>query len=264
MVGQQAAQSLGEKLLLRLSKSPGSPDFRPGHVNYTLDTALSLLCRVFPDFMKSIAGKEILDFGCGSGYQAVSLALKGAKRVVGLDSNAECLSEARKLAAQVGLADRVRFIDHLDDSFLNRFEVIISKDSMEHYPDPSLALHQMQRVLKKDGILFITFGPPWLAPYGGHMHFFTKLPWVHLLFTEATVLKVRARFRSDGARRYQDVEGGLNKMTVAKFERLVSQSRLKVLYRNHECVKGITLPAKLPGIREFFINQVSYVLAKVM
>ena len=60
-----------------------------------------------------------------------------------------------------------------------------------HFGDPAGVLDLMRGLVNVQGRLMITFGPPWLAPYGAHMHFFTKLPWVHLLFSEQTVLRVR-------------------------------------------------------------------------
>ena len=50
---------------------------------------------------------------------------------------------------------------------------------------------------------------------------FTSLPWVHLLFPEKTVLKVRRElFRPDEpAERYEDIVGNLNRITVKQFRR---------------------------------------------
>ncbi|CAN5864331.1 hypothetical protein BH24ACI4_BH24ACI4_08100 [soil metagenome] len=56
---------------------------------------------------------------------------------------------------------------------------------------------------------------------------FTKLPWVNVLFSERTVMQVRARFRDDGATRYEEVVMGLNRMTIARFERLIRASGMK-------------------------------------
>lgn len=247
-------------MLLCLSRAPGSTDYEPEHVHYTMENALSLLRRVFPDFMTLIHGKEILDYGCGAGFQVVSLATQGAKFVVGLDVNAESLERARELAGHYGVSGKTGFAQQLGRDLLGRFDVVIAKDSMEHFRDPEHAVQQMKTALKQAGMILLTFGPPWLAPYGSHMHFFTKLPWVNLLFSEKTILNVRACFRQDGATRYEDVEGGLNRMTVARFERIVANSGLRIRFRKDEYVKGIRFPGKVPGLRELFTNQVSCIL----
>jgi hypothetical protein len=96
------------------------------------------------------------------------------------------------------------------------------------------------------------------------MDFFCKVPWINVLFPEEVVLKVRSRFRNDGAKRYEDVESGLNRMTVAKFEDIVSSSNLKISYRHYECIRGINSLGKVPLLREFFINQVTTILSKTM
>ena len=190
------------RLLLFLSRKPGSDDYPSGKEEWDLDGALSLLCRVFPNFMARFVGKEILDLGCGLGYQAVALARNGARYVLGIDTNEKRLAEARDLARKFGLERQVEFADRLEDRCKRRFDMVISQNSMEHYPDPLKTLEEMRWALNQDGSLLITFGPPWYAPYGSHMHFFTKVPWVNIFFDEKTVMKVRAYFRSDGATRY--------------------------------------------------------------
>jgi hypothetical protein len=49
-------------------------------------------------------------------------------------------------------------------------------------------------------------------------------PWAHLLFTESALVRWRAEFNNDGATRFSEITGGLNKMTIANFRRLVWQS----------------------------------------
>ena len=45
---------------------------------------------------------------------------------------------------------------------------------------------------------------------------------------ETALIRWRANIRSDGATRFSEVEGGLNQMTIARFERLVSASQLRI------------------------------------
>jgi hypothetical protein len=131
---------------------------------------------------------------------------------------------------------------------------------MEHYSEPRVILEEMKSALKPGGTILITFGPPWFAPYGSHMHFFTTMPWLNLLFSERTVMNVRAHFRGDAATRYEDVEFGLNKMSVAKFERIAAETGLKISQRKYECIKGLDFLGKIPRARELFINNISCAL----
>ncbi len=47
-------------------------------------------------FFTDIAGKVVIDFGCGEGADAVEMALKGAKRVIGIDIQEDLLQTARR------------------------------------------------------------------------------------------------------------------------------------------------------------------------
>jgi SAM-dependent methyltransferase len=217
---------------------------------------------VYPGFLEHIQGKEILDHGSGLGFQSAALAMRGAKHVVGLDVRADHMQIAQDLILRLGLEDRVEFRECLGPELEGRFDLVISQNSMEHYPDPAGCLAEMVRALKPSGKILLTFGPPWHAPHGSHMHFFTRVPWVNLLFREKTVINVRRHFRDDGARRYEEVEGGLNRMTLRKFDRLLAGAGLRVLYRRNEGVKGLHFLTKIPVLRELFTNNIACELAR--
>lgn len=253
---------LDEAILGRLSRDPGLPDCIPEAVPATPADALRRLHSAIPDFPGRIRGRRVLDFGCGRGFQAAALAVAGAAEVVGLDTNEKLLAAGREWAVAQGVAERVRFAASLGPADDGTFDVVVSQNSMEHFPDPAAVLQAMRRALRPGGELLVTFSPPWFAPYGAHMHYFTPLPWVHLLFRERTVMAVRSRYRQDGATRYEDVEGGLNRMSVAKFERLVRLSGFEVAWRRYVALKRLPLVTGLPGLRELFINEVDCVLRR--
>jgi SAM-dependent methyltransferase len=257
MKKKETRSKFPERLLLYLSRDPRSCDCEAARETCRLNTALLRLCTAFPNFMTSFVGKDVLDFGCGLGYQVVALAKNNARYVVGIEINERRRNEARNLALQAGVIDQVEFAARLEDRFRSRFDLVISQNSMEHYLDPLATLSEMKTALKPQGRLLITFGPPWYAPEGSHMHFFTTLPWVNILFDEKTVMSVRAHFRNDGATQYEDVEAGLNKMTVAKFEHIVTASGMKMRAKKYQCVKGMDLLGKIPVVRELFINNIS-------
>lgn len=254
--------SLSEQLLLALSHPPERvPTPHAGEDDaWTPENALSLLRRTIPANHLVFAGQRVLDFGCGTGQQTLALAREGATHVCGVDINAALLETARTLAAQAPEGDRVSFVLGAESLPDGSFDMILSQNSMEHFPDPVGVLRTMRRLLRPGGRVLITFGPPWFAPYGSHMHFFTRVPWVQLLFPERTVMRVRSRFRDDGATRYEDVVGGLNRMSVGKFERLVASCGLRPLYRRYECVKGLDALGHVPVVRELFVNHITCVL----
>lgn len=252
---------LAETVLSLLSVAPCRSGLAPVLEQDVAGKELSVLRREFPDLSALVHGKKIVDFGCGVGNQATALVADEQCTVLGLDTNETALQLAQGKAAVRQFGDRLQFASSIGPDFLGQFDVVISQNAMEHYPDPQQALLAMASLLRHPGgMLLLTFGPPWWAPYGSHMHFFTRVPWVNLLFSEKTVMKVRSRFRTDGATRYQDVESGLNKMSIAKFERLVQESGLVVERCRYRCVKGLQWLQYLPGVRELFINHVSCLL----
>ena len=80
----------------------------------------------------------------------------------------------------------------------------------------------MNALLRPGGEVFASFGPTWYHPLGGHL--FSVFPWAHLVFTEKSLIRWRSDFKSDGARRFEEVAGGLNKMTIGRWERLIEES----------------------------------------
>lgn len=172
-------------------------------------------------FFPAIAGKIVIDFGCGEGEDAIQMARKGAKRVIGIDIREEILGTARRKAAAAGLASVCLFASSATEAA----DMVVSVDAFEHFANPAEILRMMSELLRPGGEVRVSFGPTWYHPLGGHL--FSFFPWSHLLFSEAALIQWRAQFRADGARRFSEVEGGLNQMTIGRFEGLVANSPLK-------------------------------------
>lgn len=173
------------------------------------------------DVFEKTSGKTVIDFGCGDGSDAVELAQRGARHVIGIDIREEVLSAARQKAAESGVADKCVFAPSTNSVA----DVVISLDSFEHFANPHGILRIMSSLLKPDGEVLASFGPTWYHPLGGHL--FSVFPWAHLIFTEKALIRWRSRFKSDGATRFGEVAGGLNQMTIRKFERLIENSPLE-------------------------------------
>jgi SAM-dependent methyltransferase len=170
------------------------------------------------DLWPEVTGRVVLDFGCGEGIEAIEIARRGARRVIGLDIREKVLQRARVAAERAEVADRCTFVSQTTE----RADVLLSLDGFEHYADPEEALRVMRGLVEPHGRVFISFGPPWLHPMGGHI--FSVIPWAHLIFTEKVLLRWRAHFKSDGAARFCEVEGGLNQMTIRRFRELLRAS----------------------------------------
>jgi SAM-dependent methyltransferase len=251
---------VGERVLAALSRPPGAGDYDAARDPWTEDNALDGLRRAFPDLGEIVRGRRVLDFGCGGGWQAAALAREGAAFVLGVDTNERTLESARALRARLGLDPaRLDFATCVAPD-AGTFDVVVSQNAMEHFGDPAGVLRAMRAAMAPGGRLLVTFGPPWLAPSGSHMHFFTRVPWVNLLFSERTVMAVRARYRGDGARCYEEVESGLNRMTLKRFERTVAAAGLRFERRGYRGVKNLHFLGRIPIARELFVNVVDAVL----
>jgi SAM-dependent methyltransferase len=171
-----------------------------------------------PDIWSRVAGKTVIDFGCGRGEHIVEIAQRGATRAIGYDIREHVLEAGRRLARDAGVADRCVFTTEPAE----KADVVISMDAFEHFSDPAGVLRQMGALLKPGGTILTGFGPVWLHPYGGHS--FSIFPWAHLVFSERAFMRWWSEFKSDGATRFTEIDGGLNGMTVGWFQRLVRES----------------------------------------
>ncbi len=179
--------------------------------------------------------KTILDFGCGNGLESIELARRGAARVIGTDIRERALENARQNAQRAGVQHVCDFSTEVHE----QVDLIICIDCFEHFADPGAILMKMMRLLKPGGAVFVSFGPTWYHPLGGHL--FSVFPWAHLVFSEESLIKWRNDIRSDGATRFSEVEGGLNQMTINRFERLAARSGFRIEFLNLVPIRSLRI-----------------------
>ncbi len=106
---------------------------------------------------QGLQGKRILDIGCGGGILAEALALKGA-RVTGIDMADLSLKVARMhlhesaLEIDYQLSTVEAFAEHSGA----QFDIVTCLEMLEHVPDPASVIAAASRLLKADGILFLS------------------------------------------------------------------------------------------------------------
>lgn len=191
----------------------------PGNLVTTAYEGRSKMEQLFgPDIWKELTNKTVIDFGCATGAESVEIAQHTNATITGLDIREDALAKARKRAEDAGVADRIKFATTTGE----KADVIISLDAFEHFADPLAMLRLMRGLVKDDGCVIACFGPTWYHPLGGHG--FSVFPFAHLLFTENAMMRwYRETFASD-ARKYSEVRGGLNQLTIKGFEKLIQKS----------------------------------------
>jgi len=205
---------LGYSILKRMSCT-GETGYMDGSV-YANKSKLEILLGV--DFWRDIENKVVIDFDCGEGHEALEMAQHGARKVIGLDIQEQFLQAARQNAARTGLNDQCEFTTTPRE----KADVIVSLDAFEHFDDPPAILKTMRGLLRDDGCVIASFGPTWYHPLGGHA--VSVFPFAHLIFTEHALMRWRNDHKKDGFTRFSDGAGGLNKMTLARFEHIVEKS----------------------------------------
>ncbi|MFL6245938.1 MAG: class I SAM-dependent methyltransferase [Thermoanaerobaculia bacterium] len=104
-----------------------------------------------------VAGKRVLDIGCGTGYGAHVLLAGDARTVTAVDAHQGNVRYAQKRAT-VGLHYQVGNAEELPAD-LGTFDVIVSSNVFEHLGDVESALAQVLLHLAGDG-LFLLAVPP--------------------------------------------------------------------------------------------------------
>ncbi|QHE77090.1 bifunctional 2-polyprenyl-6-hydroxyphenol methylase/3-demethylubiquinol 3-O-methyltransferase UbiG [Hydrogenophaga sp. PBL-H3] len=110
------------------------------------------------DGMASLAGKRVLDIGCGGGILSDAMARKGA-RVTGIDLSVKALRVAQLHALEAGTAN----VDYLEISAEamalqepGSFDVVTCMEMLEHVPDPSSVVRACSALVKPGGWVFFS------------------------------------------------------------------------------------------------------------
>lgn len=101
-----------------------------------------------------VKGKEVLDIACGEGYGA-SLLAACAKQVTAVDIDLPSIENARKRYR----SENLRFLPgSVENIPLNdrAVDVVISLETIEHVAGHEQMLREIKRVLRPDGLLFIS------------------------------------------------------------------------------------------------------------
>jgi 2-polyprenyl-6-hydroxyphenyl methylase/3-demethylubiquinone-9 3-methyltransferase len=109
------------------------------------------------DRLASLAGKRVLDVGCGGGILAEAMATIGAE-VTGIDLSAKPLRVAQLHALETGVsvAYREMSAEALAAASPAAFEVITCMEMLEHVPDPQSSVRACSELARPGGWVFFS------------------------------------------------------------------------------------------------------------
>lgn len=106
-----------------------------------------------------LAGKKVLDVGCGGGILSESMARRGAD-VTGIDLGTENLKAAALHAEQSALHERLRYqhipVEELAKTHAGQFDVVTCMEMLEHVPDPSSIVQACFELLAPGGVCVLS------------------------------------------------------------------------------------------------------------
>ncbi len=105
----------------------------------------------------ALAGKQVVDVGCGGGILSDAMALQGAT-VTGIDMGRAPLEVARLHQLESGAQVHYRQItvEALAEERPAQFDLVTCMEMLEHVPDPASVVAACRRLVKPDGHLFFS------------------------------------------------------------------------------------------------------------
>jgi 2-polyprenyl-6-hydroxyphenyl methylase / 3-demethylubiquinone-9 3-methyltransferase len=125
-------------------------EFRPLHL-------LNPVRAQFIAARAALAGRRVLDVGCGGGLLAEALARAGAE-VTGIDLAPGMIEAARLHAAESGFVIdyRIAAPETLARTEAGAFDVVTCMEMLEHVPAPAATMVTLARLVRPEGALFVS------------------------------------------------------------------------------------------------------------
>ncbi len=212
-----------------------------------VDNSLSYVLPFIEKTKPINAGTTVFEVGTAEGGVLLPFIQRGCK-CVGVDLAPTRIELAKGFLKDEVAAGKVEFIcqniydtDFLD-RFRNQFDIIILKDVIEHVPEQQKFVTYLKNFLKPGGQIFFGF-PPWYMPFGGHQQvcrakWVSVLPWYHILprFMYKGILKMAGEHEVVITELMEIKD---TQITIEQFERIIKDSGLKVLYKEHYLINPI-------------------------
>lgn len=219
--------------------------------HYQIMLARGFLMPFMEEHGVALAGKRLLDIGCGDGGCTTAFAER-AERCLGIDIGDFPWVPGLNVAFRKG--------DILDPSVARsiegRFDIVVLRDVIEHIGDKPRLMEHMRGAVRGSGHALVTF-PPFYSPFGAHQQVELRgsplryAPFVHWHPSLRHIASTR--------------------MTVVGFEKLVRRFGMRVLARRLYIIRpSFELRYGLPtiafpfpwaaGVREVLCSGATYLL----
>lgn len=109
------------------------------------------------DEIAHLAGKKVLDVGCGGGILSEAMAQRGAQ-VSGIDMGEAPLNVAKLHALESGLEINYRQmpVEELAEQEPASYDVVTCLEMLEHVPDPASVIRSCMQLVKPGGKVFFS------------------------------------------------------------------------------------------------------------
>lgn len=191
-------------------------------------------------------GKSVLDIGCGRGGYSLEF-FKESADVTSLDITRENFQNIHGAKFVMADASKLPFKSM-------SFDMVFCSSIIEHLKEPKKLLVEIKRVLKKDGICYLSF-PPFWSPVGAH-----QFKPFHYFGEKMAIRLARKFYKVKSYSSYNDEYGKLYIMTISKARRLIRDSGLRIISisTRHFPVNF----AKVPLLNEFLTWHVEFLLQR--
>jgi 2-polyprenyl-6-hydroxyphenyl methylase / 3-demethylubiquinone-9 3-methyltransferase len=104
-----------------------------------------------------LAGKKVIDIGCGGGILSESMARKGAE-VTGIDLSKKALKVADLHSLESGISVRYQHIaaEEMAAQEAGQYDVVTCMEMLEHVPDPAAIVKAAATLVKPGGHVFFS------------------------------------------------------------------------------------------------------------
>lgn len=203
----------------------------------------------------SYAGLRVLEIGAGEGGNLLPFAGAGAE-CVGVDLSEVKILAGREVMARESAGGRVELIckNIFDVDNIGTFDIILMKDVIEHIPEQTTFLANLQRFMHVDTRIVITY-PPYLNPFAGHQQvcrhrLISKLPFVYLL-PNSLYRSLLTKVREDQATVAELLELKQTGLTIERLEKCIKKAGLAIEKRQHYLINpNYEVKFGLPPVRQ--------------